>query len=75
MTHNIVAYIYRSNDCEAKKRSASGAAFYELAIRALSENFYIVGSAWDEHLVARHIVSNNLRVYLKSRFICAKWRK
>ncbi len=61
MTHNIVAYIYRSNDCEAKKRSASGAAFYELAIRALSENFYIVGSAWDEHLVARHIVSNNLR--------------
>lgn len=59
MDNFIKSYIYRSNNMEAKLRSSSGAAFYELARGALAAGYYICGCAWDNQLVARHIIGNS----------------
>lgn len=54
----IESYLYHSKNEDAKKHSASGAAFYEIANKALKEGYYIAGCVWEEGLVAKHIVSN-----------------
>ena len=59
MDNFIKSYIYRSNNMEAKLRSSSGAAFYELARGALVAGYYICGCAGDNQLVARHIFGNS----------------
>lgn len=52
------SWLYVSQDTEAKKRSSSGAAFYELAKAGLEKGMYICGCVWDEQLTAEHIVAN-----------------
>lgn len=58
MSQDIHSFVYRSRNDEVKKRSSSGAAFFELAQNALSKGYYVAGCVWDDHLIARHIVSN-----------------
>lgn len=55
---NENSWLYVSNNEEAKKKSSSGAAFYELAKCAINHGAYICGCAWDDNLVAEHIVGN-----------------
>ena len=52
------SWLYVSENTEAKKRSSSGAAFYELAKAGLEKGMYICGCVWDEQLNAEHIVAN-----------------
>lgn len=59
MNNFIKSYIYRSHNMEAKLRSSSGAAFYELAKEAIASGYYICGCAWDEKLAASHIIGNS----------------
>lgn len=55
---DVATWLYASADSDAKLRSASGGAFYELAKSMLAAGGYVVGCVWNEHLVAQHIVSN-----------------
>ncbi|MGN0351039.1 MAG: Coenzyme F420 hydrogenase/dehydrogenase, beta subunit C-terminal domain [Roseburia sp.] len=59
MPNKIKAYLYRSDDRKAKLKSSSGAAFFEIAKKALDDGYYICGCVWDDSLVARHIVSRS----------------
>jgi len=56
--HTYGAWLYASKDEDAKRRSSSGAAFFELAKGMLQENGYICGCVWDEKLNAVHLVGN-----------------
>ena len=49
-------YLVRSKDEDALMRSASGGAFWELACSVVREGGSVCGCAWDEELVARHII-------------------
>lgn len=53
-------WLFCSSDNEAKMRSASGGAFYELAKATLEDGGYVCGCVWNDSLIARHIVSNSL---------------
>lgn len=54
------AWLYASKDSEVKKRSASGAAAYELARSVLQEGGVVAGCAWNKELCAEHIMIGNL---------------
>jgi hypothetical protein len=58
-TTKPTAVLVRSNDREALMRSASGGAFWELALLTLESGGAVCGCAWDEGLVARHIIVND----------------
>lgn len=58
MSQDIHSFIYRSRNDEVKKRSSSGAAFFELAQNAISKGCFVAGCVWDSNLQAKHIVSN-----------------
>ena len=53
-------WLYASDDKEAKYRSASGSAFYEIAKHYIDNEGYVCGCVWDENLKAIHIVDNTL---------------
>ncbi|MBR4085150.1 MAG: Coenzyme F420 hydrogenase/dehydrogenase, beta subunit C-terminal domain [Lachnospiraceae bacterium] len=53
-------WLYASEDKEAKMRSSSGSAFYELAKYYISQQYYVCGCVWDENLKAEHIIGNGL---------------
>lgn len=58
-------WLYCSDNNEAKKRSSSGGACYELSKAMLEKGGYICGCAWDKSLNAEHIVGND-KVTLKA---------
>lgn len=60
MNCGIEAWLYHSPNRDAKLRSSSGGAFYELAKNALAEGYFLCGCVWDNNLVARHIVSRDI---------------
>lgn len=47
-------WLYSSDDDDAKMKSSSGAACYELAKRFLEEGGFISGCVWDENFNAKH---------------------
>ncbi len=53
-------WLYSSKNDEAKLRSASGSAFFELAKNAIESKCFVFGCVWDENLSAKHIVGNAL---------------
>lgn len=53
------AWLYNSKDNNAKMRSSSGAAFYELAKAMLKQDAYICGCVWNKDLQAVHMVAND----------------
>lgn len=53
-------WLYSSNDDEAKMKSSSGAAFFELAKKVIENNGVVVGCSWNENLVAEHILVDKL---------------
>lgn len=53
-------WLYTSKDVEAKKRSASGGVFFELARYYYFKEQFVCGCVWDENLVAVHIVDNTM---------------
>ena len=57
---NICAWRYSSSDDSTKMRSTSGGAFYEIAKKALERDEYVCGCIWDEHFIAKHIISNSV---------------
>lgn len=48
------SWMYSSKDENAKAKSSSGAAWYEIGKKAITDGRSIVGSVWTENLVARH---------------------
>ena len=54
------AYLYYYLDEDVRKRSASGAAFYALALSTIEKGGYVCGCVWNDNLEAEHIVSNSL---------------
>lgn len=59
------SWLYVSKDTSAKYRSSSGAAFYEIAKSALEKGSYICGCAWNNDLIAEHIVGCDIEVLHK----------
>lgn len=57
---NVSTWKYSSTDNDAKKRSSSGAAFFEIAKGAVLRGDTVCGCAWDENMMAKHIVGNKL---------------
>lgn len=51
-------WLFASGDSEAKRRSSSGASYYELAKGMLAEQGSVCGCVWDDELCAMHIVSD-----------------
>lgn len=58
-TSEIAAWLYASSDNEAKKRSASGGAFYELAKKIVADGGYVCGCVWNNEMMAEHIVTSS----------------
>lgn len=54
-------WLYASKDNDAKKRSASGGAFYELAKGHIQHGGAVCGCAWDDDLSAKHIIGRELK--------------
>lgn len=58
---DISTWLYASPDEKAKRRSSSGAAFYNLAMAILQQGGVVCGCAWDENLQgARHIAIDTI---------------
>lgn len=57
-----IAWLYASKNAQAKKKSSSGAAFYEIAKAGIKNGYYVSGCVWDDKLTAIHIVGNNMDV-------------
>lgn len=57
---NISVWKFSSMDSDAKKRSSSGGAFFEIAKASLMRGYAVCGCVWDENMVAKHIVGNEL---------------
>lgn len=53
-------WLYTSSDEDAKKRSSSGAACYELGRTMLSNGGHVSGCAWDHSLNAVHVLGNDM---------------
>lgn len=54
-------WLYASSDSEAKKRSASGSAFYELAKYYVDSGDFVCGCTWDKDLKAVHTLTDTLK--------------
>lgn len=52
-------WLYCSSDDEAKKRSSSGAACYELSKAIIYKDGFVAGCIWDEELKAIHDIGND----------------
>ena len=52
-------WLYSSKDTEAKLKSSSGAACYELGRAVIKKGGIISGCAWDGNLVAVHIIGSD----------------
>lgn len=55
----LSSWIYASKNREAKLRSSSGAAFYDLAEAYIKQGNFVSGCVWDENLCAVHILGNS----------------
>lgn len=53
-------WLYASSDNDAKMRSSSGGAFYEIAKKALSEDNLICGCIWNDKIEAVHIIGKTI---------------
>lgn len=60
MGHSPDVWLYASKDDKAKKRSASGAAFYELAKKTIEEGGGVIGCVWNDSLEAEHMITDSL---------------
>lgn len=58
-------WLYASADEEAKKKSASGAAFYELAKGTINDEGIVFGCAWNSSLKAKHCYADRLEDLVK----------
>lgn len=57
--NNVEAvWLYASCDDEAKLKSSSGAACFELGKRMIANKGYVAGCVWDKNLVAIHEIGN-----------------
>lgn len=54
------SWLFASADDQAKKKSSSGAAFFDMAKEALAKGFSIVGCIWNRDLQAEHIIGTEL---------------
>lgn len=59
------AYLYHSADGEAKLRSSSGGAFYELAKQTIADGGTVCGCVWDKNFDAVHLTGNSERTLEK----------
>jgi coenzyme F420-reducing hydrogenase beta subunit len=55
----VPAYLYHSADGEAKLRSSSGGAFYELAKQTVENGGTVCGCVWDENFNAVHLAGDS----------------
>lgn len=55
------SWLYCSENDEAKRRSASGAAFFELAKGFVQQGGYVCGCVWTPDLKAVHIVGSTMQ--------------
>lgn len=55
---NSKAYLFYYKDKNVRKNSASGAAFYALALNTIKKGGYVCGCVWNKNLEAEHILSN-----------------
>lgn len=55
------SWLYSSPNENAKMKSSSGAAFFELANKAMAKDWYVCGCVWNNNLVAEHIVDNTFQ--------------
>lgn len=60
-------WLYASKNDEAKMKSSSGAACYELCKAMMNQNGYFSGCIWNDELVATHVVSNNEAILEKTQ--------
>ncbi len=69
------SFLYYYKDEKIRSKSASGAAFYAIALETIENNGYVCGCIWNENLEAEHIVSNKLDDVLKmlsSKYVQSK---
>lgn len=60
-------WLYASKNDQAKMKSSSGAACYELCKSMLNEGGYICGCAWDNNLKAVHILGNTEQILVSTQ--------
>ncbi len=60
-------WLYASKNEQAKMKSSSGAACFELEKVMIEEDGYICGCIWDKELKAIHIVGNDLETLIKTQ--------
>lgn len=53
-------FLVRSSDLDALERSASGGAFWEFAKAEIADGGFVCGCAWDDNLIARHVMMDDL---------------
>lgn len=53
--------LYSSKQSICKEKSSSGGAFYEMAVSIIQEEGCVCGCAWDDNLIAKHIMVDNLK--------------
>lgn len=67
------AWLFASKDNDAKMRSSSGAAFFDMACAVIADGGAVCGCAWDENLLnAKHIVVDtfdNLTLLQGSKYL------
>lgn len=61
------SWMYASKDENAKEKSASGAAWYEIGKHALNEGNNIVGCVWNDSLIAKHEVGYSLNTLISTQ--------
>lgn len=54
-------FVLRSADEDALRRSASGAAFWDMGVDALERGALVCGCRWDDNLRAVHVVVDDIR--------------
>ena len=54
------AWLYSSDNSEAKLLSSSGGAFYELAKAFIEKCGLVVGCSWNDNLEAEHVIIDNV---------------
>ena len=60
-------WLYASKDSEAKLRSSSGAACFELGSATITEGGYVAGCVWDKTLSACHELGNSLDFLIRTQ--------
>lgn len=57
---NYDSYALQIKDTECLKKSSSGGFFYEIASKFIKSGGYVCGCVWDEDMMPKHIISNDI---------------